>query len=139
MNKFNLCKRVVFNEATKEYDTDHITLFDNDFKAIVGQAEYQLSLRDKSVATPIELTIVKTWDTHKEYLDERKNNKQTIENDIKVDTVDVKQHSEKTLNICNKEKLQNILSSMGIDPTTIEDKKAKLIEAILLKQNEING
>ena len=64
-------KRTVFNGDKKEFETDYIDMSEKMYKEIVSKPEYQKSIKDKSVATPIVLIPVEEWENHKDFVEKK--------------------------------------------------------------------
>jgi hypothetical protein len=134
MLKFFKVQRVVFNHEKKDYEKDIITMHESDYDKFVAQPEYQISLRDKSVATPIELKIIQEWPSHKEYLAEAK--KKRAEGLVEV-IEEVKEslpveHTEKSLKKLKVEELNEIIAGYKVENTALNNPER--IEIILFQQ-----
>jgi len=123
--KYFKIARKLFNETTGKYESDVITIHEGDYNATVSQPEYQRSLRNQAVATPIELTIIESFASHKDYLEAQKNGTSG-----KLEGVEI-EHTEKSLSKLKAEELDALISAYGVENTATN--KAQKIEIILFQ------
>lgn len=142
--KHYLVKRTAFNPDLNNgnggYDVDTISMHQKVFDSIVSQKDYQESLRNNAVATPLKLEVIQEFKDHHDFMEwskKEREKKAALKNKKTDDTPEIKQYTEKGLKLMKPEKLVSILvDCYKVDPAILEGvEKETLIASILDKQN----
>jgi hypothetical protein len=138
--KHYLVKRTVFNPNAGlkgEYQTDAISMSEKGFNQVTSTKEYQMSLRDNSVATPIKLEIEKEFADHHEYLAYEKELRESKKEKSENKTPEV--HTEKTLSKMRVDEIkEHLIQVHKVDPAELEDKGKKDLIPMVLEKQEAN-